>query len=306
VEVAALSDFVFLASPPQRAATFTTPEEEGTVMAGIFGVSPEFFATTGTEILEGRPFDVTDAVETEPVAIVNERVAGILWPEESAVGKTLRSGESLLRVVGVAKNGKYISIGESGLAGVFRPHTQFYTTTTSLLLKVREGAPDIRRRVVELVRTLDPEIPLTNNEPHSRLIGGQLLPHRAAALFAGILGVLGVFLATVGLYGVLSYLVARRAPELALRIALGADPRSVRLSVIRDGLVLVFVGLLLGVPLALVVTSLVRRFLFGLAPADPALLGAIALLFGMIGWAASHLPAVRATSIDPARILRQS
>lgn len=306
VDAAALSDFVFLASPPQRAATFTTAEEEGAVMAGIFGVSPEFFATTGTEILEGRPFDVTDAAGTEPVAIVNERVAGILWPEESAVGKTLRSGESLLRVVGVTRNGKYISIGETGLAGVFRPHTQAYTTTTSLLLKVREGAPDLRRRVVELVRTLDPEIPLTNNAPHSRLIGGQLLPHRAAAIFAGILGVLGVFLTTVGLYGVLSYLVVQRTPELAIRIALGADPRSVRLSVIRDGLGLVLIGILAGVPISLGVASLIRRFLFGLDPADPAVLGGIILIFGLIGWAASHLPAVQATSTDPARILRQS
>jgi predicted permease len=302
---AALSDFVFLSSPPERAASFTTADGDGGVLAGIFGVTPGFFATTGTEILEGRPFEVSDAADSEPVAIVNERVAGILWPEGGAVGQFMRSGESLLRVVGVAKNGKYISIGESGLAGVFRPHAQAYTPTASLLLKVREGSPDISRSVVELVRTLDADIPLTNNDSHFRLIGGQLMPRRMAAIFAGILGLLGLFLATVGLYGVLSFLVAQRAPGLAIRIALGADPGSVRRSVIRGGVGLVLGGLLIGVPASVGVSSLIRRFLYGLDPADPAIMGGVTLLFVLIAWAASYLPARQATATDPSQVLRK-
>lgn len=305
VESAALSDFVFLASPPERSGAFSSTDGEGRVTAGLFGVSPDFFRTTGTKILEGRPFDATDAADTEPVAIVNERVAGIFWPDGSPVGQTMRTGESLLRVVAVARNGKYISIGESGMAGVFRPQAQAYTPTTSLLLEVREGAPDIMRSALELVRTLDPNIPLTNNESHTRLIGGQLMPRRVAAIFAGILGVLGLFLATVGLYGVLSHLVTQRAPELAVRIALGARPGSVRRSVILSGLALVLGGLLVGLPLAVGVSSLIRRFLYGLDPLDPVILGSVTLLFAVIGLTASYLPALQATRTDPARVLRQ-
>jgi len=306
VESAALSDFVFLASPPRRAGTFSNTEGEGQVLAGLFGVSPGFFTTTGTGILEGRPFDARDAANTEPVAIVNERVAEILWPGESAVGKTMQSGQSLLRVVGVARNGKYISVGESGFAGVYRPQAQLYTPTTSVLLKVRAGSGDIRRPVQELVRTLDPNIPLTNNEPHTELIRGQLLPRLVAAVFAGILGSVGLFLATVGLYGVLSYLVAQRAPELAVRIALGAHPRSVRSSVLRSGLGLVLGGLLVGLPLAMGLSSLIRRFLYGLDRMDPVILGAVALLLVFIGGVASYIPARRATRTDPSRVLRQA
>jgi predicted permease len=305
VESVALSDFVFLASPPRRAGTFSTAQSEGEVLAGLFGVSPGFFTTTGTDILEGRPFDARDAANTEPVAIVNERVAEILWPGESAVGKTMQSGRSLLRVVGVARNGKYISIGESGLAGVYRPQAQLYTPTTSVLLKVRDGSRDIRRLVQELVRTLDPNIPLTNNESHTEMIRGQLLPRLVAAVFAGILGLLGLILATVGLYGVLSYLVTQRAPELAVRVALGAHPRSVRRSVIRSGLGLVLGGLLVGMPLAIGLSSLIRRFLYGLDPMDPVILGAVALLLVFFGFMASYVPALQATRTDPSRVLRQ-
>jgi len=305
VESAALSDFVFLASPPERAGTFSNADGDGTVMAGLFGVTPGFFNTTGTEIVEGRSFDATDAADAEPVAIVNERVAGILWPNENPLGRVMRSGESLLRVVGVAKNGKYISIGESGLAGVFRPQAQLYTPTTSLLLKVEDGGGDIRRSVQELVRTLDPDIPLTNNASHTELIGGQLLPRRIAAVFAGILGLLGLFLATVGLFGVLSYVVVQGAPELAIRMALGAHPGSIRRWVILGGLGLVLGGLFLGLPVTVGVSSLIRRFLYGLDPLDPSILGGVALLFSLVGLAASYLPALWATRTDPARVLRQ-
>jgi len=305
VESAALSDFVFLSSPPRRSGSFSTTDGEGRVIAGLFGVSPEFFSTTGVKILEGRPFEATDASESEPVAIVNQRVAEILWPGAHAVGQVMRTGESLLRVVGVAESGKYISIGETGLAGVFRPLAQSYSPITSLLLKAGPGTPDLRSPVRQLVRDLDPFIPLTDNASHTELIGGQLLPRRAAAAFAGTLGFLGVFLAAVGLYGVLSFLVRQRAPELAVRVALGAHPSAVRRSVILSGLGLVLAGFLLGLPLAAAISSLARRFLYGLGPMDPGILAGIAILFGAVGTVASLFPALQATRTDPSRVLRE-
>jgi len=217
----------------------------------------------------------------------------------------MRTGESLLRVVGIAESGKYISIGETGLAGVFRPLSQSYSPVTSLLLKTRTGSSDLRSPVQGLVRDLDPFIPLTDNAPHTELIGGQLLPRRAAAVFAGTLGILGLFLAAVGLYGVLSFLVRQRAPELAVRLALGAHPGAVRRSVILSGLGLVLAGLLLGLPLAVAASSLARRFLYGLDPMDPGLFAGMAILFAAVGAGASLVPALHATRTDPSRVLRE-
>lgn len=305
VESAALSSFVYLASPPRWAGTFSNRTGEERVMAGILSVSPDFFRVTGTVIREGRPFDERDAADAEPVAIVNETVAGILWPEGKAVGQTLWAGESSYRVVGVAKNGKYISIGETGLAGVFLPQMQHYVPTMSLLMKGREGSPDLRPRVQGLVRTLDPDLPLTTNESHRRLIDSQLFPQRAAAVFALVLGLLGLFLAGVGLFGALHLEVTSRAPELAVRIALGAPPSSVRRSVTCGGLALVVGGLAVGVPAAVGVSSVIRRFLFGVDPADPMILGGVSLLLGMVGLMASYVPAFRATQAQPSEVLRR-
>ncbi|MEJ2218660.1 MAG: ABC transporter permease [Gemmatimonadota bacterium] len=305
VEAAALTDFLPLVSPPERSGIFSNPAGDASVEAGIVGVSSGFFETVHTPILAGRPFDEADVAGGEPVAIVNEVVARILWPGQDAPGKTLRSGDSTLRVVGVAKEGKYISLGESPLAVVFRPRTQVYVPTTSLVVRTREGRPDIGGDLEKLVRMLDPQIPLSANAPYARLVAVSLLPRKAAALFAGLLGGLGLFLALVGLYGVLTSRVALRAGELALRTALGAPPGALRTSVLWQGLGLVLLGLLLGVPLALGVTSLIRRFLFGLAPADPITFAGIAVLFGIVGLAASYAPAARATRTDPMQALRQ-
>lgn len=305
VEAAALADFLPLVSPPERSGVFSNPAGDASVEAGIIGVSPGFFATVHTRILAGRPFDDTDNAGGEPVAIVNEVVARILWPGEDVLGKTLRSGDSSLRVVGVAREGKYISMGESPLAVVFRPQTQVYVPTTSLVVRTREGWPDIGSALEKLVRSIDPQIPLSANAPYARLVAVSLLPRKAAAIFAGLLGGLGLFLALVGLYGVLSSQVALRAGELALRTALGAPPRALRTSVLGEGMGVVLLGLLLGIPVALGVTSLIRRFLFGLAPADPITLGGIIVLLGIMGFLASYAPAARATRMDPRQALRQ-
>ena len=306
VESAALSSSVFLASPPRWSGMFSGRSGGEIVTAGIFIVSPDFFFTTGTVIRDGRPFEDTDAVGAEPVAIVNQIVAGVLWPRESAVGKTLWASGSAYRVVGVAQDGKYISIGETGLAGVFLPEAQHYVPTMSLLLKLRKGFPNPRRSVQDLVRTLDPDLPLITNESQRRLIDAQLFPQRAAAIFALVLGLLGLFLAGVGLFGALHFEVTLRAPELAVRIALGARPSSVRRRVTLAGLALVLGGLVVGIPLAVGVSSVIRRFLFGVDPVDPAILGVITLLLGLVGLGASYVPALRATQADPCQVLRRS
>jgi predicted permease len=304
VESAALADFLPLASPPERSGVFSNSDGNASVEAGIIGVSPGFFQTVQTHIIAGRPFEEEDVAGSEPVAIVNEVVARLLWPGREALGRTLKSGDSALRVVGVARQGKYISIGETPLAAVFRPRAQTYVPATSLVVRAKQR-PDMGESLERLVHELDSRLPLSTNAPYEDLIAVSLLPRSAAAVFAGVLGALGLFLALVGLYGVLSSQVALRARELAVRTALGAQPGALLASVLREGLGLVLAGLLLGVPVALGVTSLIRAFLFGLAPADPLTYGGIAILCLVVGVTASYAPAARATRADPVRALRQ-
>lgn len=305
VRSAALADFVFLASPPRRSGVFTPEDGEGSVEAGLLGVSPGFFETTGVRILEGRGFQASDREGTEPVVLVNETVARMLWPGESPVGKTLRRGEDLYRVVGVAQSSKYISVGESALAAVFLPQAQYYIPQTSVLLKLREGRGDIRRELEDVVQGIDPMVPLSTNVPYSELLDVHFLPRRLAGGFAGVLGLMGLFLAAVGLYGVLSHRVTLRSREMAIRMALGAEAGSVRKPVILGGVGLVLVGLILGTPLAMAVANLMRAFLYGMNPLDPVLYGFVALTLILVGVAASYFPARRATRTDPASVLRQ-
>jgi ABC-type antimicrobial peptide transport system permease subunit len=305
VQSAALADFVFLVSPPRRSGVFSAEHGEGSVEAGLLGVSPEFFETTGVQVLEGRAFEASDREGAEPVAVVNETVARILWPGQSPVGKILRRDQRFYRVVGLARNSKYISIGEGPLAGVFLPQAQNYVPQTSVLLKLREGRGGIRREMEELVRGIDLMVPLSTNATYPDLVDIHFLPRRLAGGFAGVLGVIGLFLACVGLFGVLSYGVTLQAREMAIRMALGAEPGSVRRPVILGGLGVVLIGLLLGTPLAMAVVNLMRAFLYGMNPLDPGLYGVVAFALFLTGFAASCVPALRATRTDPARVLRQ-
>jgi hypothetical protein len=237
--------------------------------------------------------------------MVNETVARMLWPGESPVGKTLRSEEDLYRVVGVARNSRYISVGEPALAAVFLPQAQHYIPTTSVLLKLQEGRRDIRRELGEVVRGIDPMVLLSTNAGYSELVAIHFLPRRLAGGFAGALGLTGLFLAAVGLYGVLSLRVTLQSREMGVRMALGAEASSVRRPVILEGVGLVLVGLILGIPLAMAVANLMRAFLFGTNPLDPILYGFVALILLLVGLVASYVPALRASRTDPARVLRQ-
>ena len=163
------------------------------------------------------------------------------------------------------------------------------------------GATQFEKR---LATFLDPDLPAQTNAPYTQVIGLSLLPNRAAASAAAAFGLLGIVLASVGLYGVLSYSVSLRTHEIGVRIALGADGRSIRRAVLADALKLVSTGLGIGLPLALSVAILVRSMLYGLSPADPVTFGSIVVLFICVGLLASFVPARRATQTDPIVALR--
>ena len=288
---------------------FTAPGRESaegavTVSTGLNAVTHDYFETLRIGIVAGRAFSEQDREGTRPVIVLNETAAAQLWPGESAVGKLLPYGDVSYEVVGVVSDGKYRTVGEQPRAMAFWARSQRYAPSASVVVRTVPGRTDIARDVAEIARSLDPDLPAQTNAPYARVIGLSLLPNRAAAAAAGAFGLLGLLLASVGLYGVLSYSVSLRMREIGIRIALGADGGAIRKVVFGEGLRLVAFGLLAGLPLALGAAVIVRSMLYGLNPADPLTFGVIVALFVGVGLLASYVPARRATLTDPMETLR--
>jgi predicted permease len=289
--------------------TFEIPGREpvmgdGIHQADVNSVSPGYFATMGIDIVAGRAFDSRDRQGSPPVVVINQTAATRIWPGESALGKQLSDYGQTYEVVGIARDGKYGSIGEEGRSMVYKAFAQRWSSNASLVVRTAPGAPRIDRQVRDIALALDPDLPVQTNAPYQQIIGVSLIPNQAAAGITGALGFVGMILAAVGLFGVLSYAVSRRTREIGIRIALGAGTRDVHRLVLREGVRLTSIGLAIGCSLAFAAAHLIRGLLYGVSPADPVTFGGIAVLLILVGILASYLPASRATNTDPMDALR--
>jgi len=284
--------------------SFQVPGGELHRLIRFAAVSPGFFETLRIGLLEGRGFEPGDRQGALPVAVVNQAAARRFWPGRDALGQQLEAGDRALTVVGVVRDGEYSSPGTAVGPMVYLSFLQWRAKAATLVVRTLPGAARVDRQVRALALALDPDLPLETNAPYEQVIGVSLLPGRVAAAVAGALGMLGLLLAAVGLFGVLSFVVSTRSREMGIRMALGASPRDVRALVLRQGVRLVAIGLMIGCPLALGGAFLVRGMLYGLSPADPLTYAAVAILLLAAGLLASYLPARRATAADPASVLR--
>ncbi len=272
-------------------------------------VEPEYFATLHTRLLRGRGFGLADTAASPPVAIVNRTLAERLWPGEDPVGKVLlnraesRGDLVPLTVVGVAQDGKYRSLGEPPRAFVWVPLRQAYDPRVNVLVRAAVGAP-VGAEVRHLVRALSPTLPILQSESLSDVSAVGLLPQRIVLAACGGLGLVGVLLAAIGLFGITAYAVVSRSREIAVRMALGARRRSVVGLFLGRGMRLTLVGLGLGLALAFGASRLLASVLFGVGPLDPAALAGSALLFAVVALAATYLPARRVSAVEAAEALR--
>ncbi|HEX5419307.1 MAG TPA: FtsX-like permease family protein, partial [Gammaproteobacteria bacterium] len=270
---------------------------------GVNAVDEDYFATLGIELLDGRAFHAGDRQGTLPVAIVNEAFVRRYWPDGKALGKHIDAGGVSAEVVGVAADAKYRSIRDDALPYFYLARRQ--TGAMSGMLEVRtEGDPSaIFPALRTSVSALDPRLPfqLTTMNEH---LGSAVLAQRIGASLIGVLGGLGVLLAAFGLYGVLSYLVVRRAREIGIRMALGSDAATIMRMVLKRAAGLTGVGLAIGLAGALAAGRLVAEFLFDVDARDPVTFVAVAILFAAIALSAAMGPARRATHVDPTEALR--
>jgi predicted permease len=267
-------------------------------------VTPAFFDLMRIPIVRGRAFTDADRVGAPDVAIVNERLAATIWPGEDAIGKTFRNEDRTITVIGVARDAKYRTLGESPRGFIYVPFGQRYSETMSLLIRsVPEAsmALPVRRLVAEL----DPSLPILASQSMEEHTAIGLFPQRVAVWVAGSLGAVALLLALIGIYGVTAFGVAQRTREIGIRIALGSTSRSVLGSVIGQGLRLGTVGVVLGVIAAVAATRLLESMLFGVPGTDPIALGAAGGALLGASLLASWLPARRAARIDPMVALRQ-
>jgi predicted permease len=287
------------------------PGEDEELFFGVVG--PGHFQALEIPILQGREFDAQDREDSQGVVIVNETFAERFWPEQDPIGKTirLRSEDSpQLRVVGLARDSTYRTLGEEAMPFYYLPITQDFgfvrrfSQLFPLHVVVRSDTPSSTRAVMGLLDEIDPGLPVY---PPKRMIdhlGLSALPSRLASAVFTAFGSLGLLLASLGVYGVVSQSVTQRAPEIGVRIALGASRREVLSLVLREGLKLGVAGLIVGALLSAALATALASLLYGLDPFDPVTFILVPLLLVAVIMAASALPAHKAARVDPVVALR--
>lgn len=309
VEAAAYTNVVPLNDSSNNTGPITSDARKEPVVLRVqtFLISEDFFKTMGIALLAGRDFTENDRRGGAETAIINQALAKAMYGAAPAVGRTLRFGDSSpLLVVGVVADSKYVTLGEEEVAAIYEPQLDQHGNRANLSFLVRASASPSA-----LTQTLNHELlalePTSAVEikPMNQALGFALLPSRAGAGLLGVIGVLGLSLAAIGLFGVLSYSVSRRAREIGLRMALGASPKSILRLVLGEGATIIGAGLAVGMIASLFVTRPLAMFLVaGLNPFDPLTYMIVALVMIIVGCFASIKPAIRALRSDPAVALR--
>jgi len=279
--------------------------EEG-ISTGFNVVGPNYFTTMQTPLLRGRDFTEADRQGAPGVVVINATLASMLWNGDPLGKRISMSGPKgpFFEVVGVARDGKYRSLGESPQPYVYQPVLQSYDPKMTLVIRTTGEPLSVTTAVREQIRSVDPNLPVSDIKTLRDQLNFSLFPSRVAALTLSGFGVLALFLAAIGIYGVVSYAVAQRTHEIGIRIALGAKELSVLRLVIREGLFVVAVGVVVGLSLALVATRLIEGFLYGVAATDAITFFTVPLVLGVVAVLASYLPARRATKVNPLVALR--
>lgn len=269
----------------------------------INGVTPGYFSVVGIPVVRGRGFDAADLTDRSGAVIVTETTARNFWPDQDPIGQTLSiafgpNPESVLNVVGVAKDAQVASLGQIDPYYLYLPATPRAAMLLQLLVKSRADFTSTAAAIRATVQALDPGIVVRVSPLEANLEYWRNLSSAVTGLAAS-LGVLALVLASVGIYGVVSYFVSRRVREIGLRIALGATSRSVLVLVLRKTMRPVAVGAVIGTVTAVAVSGVLSSVLFGVSPADPIGLGAAALFVVCVSFAAGVLAGRPATRVDP-------
>jgi predicted permease len=274
----------------------------------VNGVSEDFFATTGTPVLRGRPFTPQDRTGAAPVAIVNQTMARLLWPGGNALGRCLKVGgreAPCSTVVGVVKDARRSELQEAPTMQYYIPLWQARKLASRALFVRAAGDPALLLGPVRReFQAVNPNLPFVEVRPLADLLAPQIHPWRMGAAVLTLFGLLALVLAIAGLYGVIAHSLARRTYELGIRVALGAQWRDIRWLAIRQGLGIGLAGVAAGLLLTLSTARFVEPLLFHVSASDPVLLIAAAAIVLLVSLLAGYAPSRRVRRLDPNVALR--
>lgn len=288
-------------------ATASTKRE--TPQIPFNNVDPEYFSTMGITILEGRIFTAMDTEKAPLVAIINQNMAKRLWNAEHAIGKRFSiSGPSgpLIEVVGIARDGKYLALTEETRPFYYVPLLQNDSSLRVVHVRTTLAPGALMQPAMKEIYNLAPDLPVIGSGTMRDAIGGPngLFLFRLLTTLTEVLGLLGLVLATIGVYGVLSFLTSQRTRDIGIRMALGANRKDIMRMIVLQGLQLVALSLFIGLSLTLAGTRILSSVLFGVNSKDPLILFAASTLITAVGLIACMVPARRATRVDPIIALR--
>jgi predicted permease len=270
-------------------------------------ISTKYFETLGVALLQGRDLNDADTEQSPKVAVINETMARNFWPGQEAVGRRFKffGDDAFIQVVGVVRDSKYVTVGEAPTACVHLPLRQGTAARVTLHARTAGDPAGVAGAVRREVQALEPTLPVTDVGTISERMSQDLWAPRMGAALLSIFGALALGLAAVGIYGVVAYSVSQRTNEIAIRMALGAQPRSIIALVMMGAVPLVAGGLLLGLPAAYGLARMATSLLFGVGAADSAIYALVPTALVGVALLACLIPARRATRVDPVDALRR-
>lgn len=277
--------------------------------SGFAQVSPGYFETMGLRLDRGRMLNESDTRDTARVAVINRALAEACWPGRDPIGRRFQPWKDgpWIEVVGVAATAKYVMIGEPDRPYIYVPLAQDNTAPVTLMLRTAGDPASVTASVRAAMRELDPHLPVYDIRSMDELMNQSVfafMPLRMGSTLAGIQGTIGLLLAIMGLYAVVSFGVTQRTREIGIRMAIGARPGEVVRAMLREGMRLTLIGILIGLVFSALLGAALSKLLYGLSPFDvPTLLG-VATLLSAIALLACWIPARRATKVDPLVALR--
>jgi predicted permease len=279
--------------------------------------TPGYLDAMGLTLVRGRWFTSADRESAPLVVVVNDTMAARYWPSEEAIGKRFKMGgvdstRPMMTIVGIVGTTRHNTMVEEARAEMYLPHAQLPTTTgvsaarlMALVLRTHGDPLALADGMRAVVRQVDPNIPLADVQVMQQVTATALAAPRFAAVLLGVFAALALTLAAIGTYATISLLVTERSGEIGIRMALGAERRTIVTSVLREGLAYAAGGIVFGVIGALTVTRLMETLLYGVTTSDPVTFTAVPLVLALVALFATWAPAYRAASVNPVKTLRQ-
>jgi putative ABC transport system permease protein len=274
-------------------------------------VTPDYFKTMQVRLVRGRVFSDADNEPSPLVVLISETAAQRWWPNQDPIGKRMRiAGTSIEQselwrtVVGVVNDVKQAGLDAPHTIQVYIPHAQYGNDSMILVVRSASDPVNYTSAVRQQISVMDKDLAVSDIASLEQVLSVSVGERRFSTVLLGVFAGLGLLLASVGVYGILSYSVAQRMPEFGIRLALGATRKDVLALVLRQGCRLAILGVAVGGLAALALTRLMSSLLFEISPSDPSTFGGVALVLGAVALVATYVPARRATKVDPMVALR--